>query len=79
MLSPRTLAEFQDVLDAITPPVETRNGTLTADDIRQLRKATEREVTNRDPTPPAESECSVEQQRPIMDPEAASQQQRREV
>lgn len=79
MLSPRTLAELQDVLDSISPPVETRNGVLTVDDIRRLREATEREVTNRDPTPPADTEPDVGDERPIMGPETTGQRQRREV
>jgi hypothetical protein len=79
MLSPRTLAEIQDALDAISPPVETRNGVLTVDDISRLREATEREVTKRDPTPPTDSQPDVEQERPIMRPETTGQQRRREV
>jgi len=79
MLSPRELAELQDVLDEINPPVETRNGVLTVDDIRRLREATEQEVTKRDPTAPTNSAPDVEDQRPIMSPETTNQQHRPEV
>jgi len=79
MLSPTTLAELQDVLDSVNPPLQTRNGELTVDDIRRLRKETEREVTQLDPTPPAENDTDVDGNRPLMDPDATATQQQSEV
>jgi hypothetical protein len=68
MFSPSEIATFQDILDAVEPPIQTRNGVLTRKDIQKLRQLTEQEASRLTPNRPTPTENQVN--RPPMEPEA---------
>ena len=71
MLSPQTLAELQDVLDAIESSTELSDGVRTNSDIQRLHGAITHELTNRDPTSEIVSDLSID--RPTFDARTAEE------